>query len=132
MSSKPAARRVSGAHPDRDRTPADRRVGGRELPAGRATYDGAATNFSPYSERAERVELCLIAKDGSDDRVNLDEVDGFVWTGIELLAHRCSRARERCAAVLMYSNRYSNPVAFFLKSPCHSGCRLNRSTPWAV
>jgi len=98
MSSKPAARRVSGAHPDRDRTPADRRVGGRELPAGRATYDGAATNFSPYSERAERVELCLIAKDGSDDRVNLDEVDGFVWTGIELLAHRCSRAREpmRC------------------------------------
>ena len=70
---------------------------GESYPLG-ATYDGAATNFSPYSERAERVELCLIAKDGSDDRVNLDEVDGFVWTGIELLAHRCSRAREpmRC------------------------------------
>ena len=66
---------------------------GESYPLG-ATYDGAATNFSPYSERAERVELCLIAKDGSEDRVNLDEVDGFVWTGIELLAHRCSRARE--------------------------------------
>ncbi len=104
---------------------------GESYPLG-ATYDGAATNFSLYSERAERVELCLIAKDGSEDRVNLDEVDGFVWTGIELLAHRCSRARERCAAGLMYSNRYSNPVAFFLKSPFHTGCPLNRSTPWAV
>ena len=52
---------------------------GESYPLG-ATYDGAATNFSLYSERAERVELCLIAKDGSEDRVNLDEVDGFVWT----------------------------------------------------
>ena len=44
-----------------------------------ATYDGAGTNFSLFSEVAERVELCLIAKDGSEERVNLDEVDGYVW-----------------------------------------------------
>ena len=29
-----------------------------------ATYDGAGTNFSLFSEVAERVELCLIGKDG--------------------------------------------------------------------
>jgi isoamylase len=28
---------------------------------------------------AERVQLCLIAKDGTEDRINLDEVDGYVW-----------------------------------------------------
>ncbi len=44
-----------------------------------ATYDGAGTNFSLFSEVAERVELCLIGKDGREDRIELDEVDGFVW-----------------------------------------------------
>ena len=44
-----------------------------------ATYDGAGTNFSLFSEVAEQVELCLIAKDGSEERINLDEVDGYVW-----------------------------------------------------
>ena len=51
---------------------------GTSYPLG-ATYDGAGTNFSLFSEVAERVELCLIAKDGSEERVNLDEVDGYVW-----------------------------------------------------
>ena len=44
-----------------------------------ATYDGAGTNFSLFSEAGEQVELCLIAKDGSEERINLDEVDGYVW-----------------------------------------------------
>src|ERR1700754_116334 len=44
-----------------------------------ATYDGAGTNFSLFSEVAERVELCLIAKDGSEERINLDEVDAYAW-----------------------------------------------------
>src|SRR6476619_7095697 len=44
-----------------------------------ATYDGAGTNFSLFSEVAERVELCLIAKGGGEERINLDEVDGYVW-----------------------------------------------------
>src|SRR5215216_6377697 len=51
---------------------------GTPYPLG-ATYDGAGTNFSLFSEAAERVELCLIAKDGTEERVNLDEVDGYVW-----------------------------------------------------
>ncbi|SEB15213.1 MULTISPECIES: glycogen debranching protein GlgX [unclassified Mycobacterium] len=51
---------------------------GSAYPLG-ATYDGSGTNFSVFSEVAERVELCLIAKDGSEERVNLDEVDSYVW-----------------------------------------------------
>jgi glycogen operon protein len=51
---------------------------GTPYPLG-ATYDGAGTNFSVFSEVATKVELCLIAKDGTEDRINLEEVDGFVW-----------------------------------------------------
>src|SRR6201987_3824301 len=51
---------------------------GTPYPLG-ATYDGAGTNFSVFSEVAETVELCLIAKDGTEERIHLDEVDGFVW-----------------------------------------------------
>ena len=51
---------------------------GTPYPLG-ATYDGAGTNFSVFSEVAERVELCLINDVGEETRINLDEVDGFVW-----------------------------------------------------
>jgi glycogen operon protein len=51
---------------------------GNPYPLG-ATYDGAGTNFSVFSEVATKVELCLIGKDGTEDRINLEEVDGFVW-----------------------------------------------------
>lgn len=51
---------------------------GTAYPLG-ATYDGAGTNFSVFSEVAEKVELCLIAEDGTEERIGLDEVDGFVW-----------------------------------------------------
>ncbi|SIS20305.1 glycogen debranching protein GlgX [Williamsia sterculiae] len=51
---------------------------GTAYPLG-ATYDGAGTNFSLFSEVADRVELCLIGKDGSERRIDLDEVDGYVW-----------------------------------------------------
>ncbi|WP_432546225.1 glycogen debranching protein GlgX [Kineococcus sp. SYSU DK004] len=50
---------------------------GRPYPLG-ATYDGAGTNFALFSEAAERVELCLIEDDGSETRIDLPEVDGFV------------------------------------------------------
>lgn len=36
---------------------------GNAYPLG-ATYDGAGTNFSLFSEIAEKVELCLIDEDG--------------------------------------------------------------------
>ena len=46
-----------------------------------ASYDGAGTNFSLYSEAATRVELCLFDEEGVETRVPLTEVDGFVWHG---------------------------------------------------
>ncbi|BBY53711.1 glycogen debranching protein GlgX [Mycobacterium koreense] len=59
-------------------TPAPSVWPGRRYPLG-ATYDGAGTNFALFSEVAEKVELCLIGKDGTETRVRLDEVDGYVW-----------------------------------------------------
>ncbi|RVW05671.1 glycogen debranching protein GlgX [Rhodococcus xishaensis] len=51
---------------------------GSAYPLG-GTYDGGGTNFSLFSEVADAVELCLIAKDGAETRLPLDEVDGYVW-----------------------------------------------------
>ncbi|MCL2849785.1 MAG: glycogen debranching protein GlgX, partial [Micrococcales bacterium] len=53
---------------------------GHAYPLG-ATYDGSGTNFALFSEVAWRVELCLIDSDGTEARVDLPEVDGFVWHG---------------------------------------------------
>jgi len=52
----------------------------RRYPLG-ATYDGAGTNFGLFSEVAERVELCLFHDDGTESRIQLRELDGFVWHG---------------------------------------------------
>ncbi|GAA1871529.1 glycogen debranching protein GlgX [Myceligenerans crystallogenes] len=51
---------------------------GRPYPLG-ATFDGTGTNFALYSGVAERVELCLIAGDGTETRVEVTEVDADVW-----------------------------------------------------
>ncbi|OBE92372.1 glycogen debranching protein GlgX [Mycobacterium sp. 852002-10029_SCH5224772] len=51
---------------------------GNPYPLG-ASYDGAGTNFSVFSEIAEKVELCLIDHRGGESRIPLDEVDGYVW-----------------------------------------------------
>jgi len=52
---------------------------GRPYPLG-ATYDGAGTNFSLFSEVAEGVELCLFGDaDGDEQRIELEEVDAFCW-----------------------------------------------------
>ena len=51
---------------------------GDSYPLG-ATYDGAGTNFALFSEVADRVELCLFDEDGEESRVDLHEVDRFVW-----------------------------------------------------
>jgi isoamylase len=59
---------------------------GRRYPLG-ATYDGVGTNFALYSEVAEGVELCLFEGNGAEQRIELREVDAFVWhvflTGVE-------------------------------------------------
>ena len=52
---------------------------GSAYPLG-ATFDGSGTNFALFSEVAERIELCLFdGSGGAETRVELTEVDGFVW-----------------------------------------------------
>ena len=51
---------------------------GQPYPLG-ATFDGSGTNFALFSEVAERVELCLFDADGAETRVELTEVDAYVW-----------------------------------------------------
>jgi isoamylase len=53
---------------------------GKPYPLG-ATYDGVGTNFSLFSEIAERVELCLFDDHGNETRLNLPEITGFCWHG---------------------------------------------------
>jgi len=51
---------------------------GQAYPLG-ATYDGSGTNFALFSGVADRVELCLFDEDGKEARVEVPEVDAFVW-----------------------------------------------------
>jgi isoamylase len=53
---------------------------GAPFPLG-ATWDGAGTNFSLFSEHAERVELCLFDDGGAEERVPLAERNAFTWHG---------------------------------------------------
>jgi isoamylase len=53
---------------------------GEPYPLG-ATFDGLGTNFSLFSEAAERVELCLFDEEDTETRVPLTEVTGYVWHG---------------------------------------------------
>ena len=50
---------------------------GSPFPLG-ASWDGEGTNFSLFSENAERVELCLF-DDGVETRVEMTERDSFNW-----------------------------------------------------
>ncbi|MCU1349450.1 MAG: glycogen debranching protein, partial [Acidobacteria bacterium] len=53
---------------------------GQPFPLG-ATYDGAGTNFSLFSEIATRVELCLYDDGGNETKVELPETTAFCWHG---------------------------------------------------
>ena len=53
---------------------------GRPYPLG-ATYDGKGTNFSLFSEVAERVEVCLFDDRGHETRVDLPETTALCWHG---------------------------------------------------
>jgi isoamylase len=50
---------------------------GQPFPLG-ATWDGEGTNFSIFSERAERIELCLFDGD-RETRVELRDVVAPNW-----------------------------------------------------
>lgn len=53
---------------------------GRPYPLG-ASFDGEGTNFSLFSEVAERVELCLFDEHGHQAAVDLPEVMACCWHG---------------------------------------------------
>ncbi len=55
---------------------------GTPYPLG-GTWDGWGTNFALFSEVAQRIQLCLFDQSGNGElaetRMDLTEVDGFVW-----------------------------------------------------
>jgi isoamylase len=51
---------------------------GRPFPLG-ATWDGEGTNFSLFSENAERVDLCLFDDAGAETCIELEERTAFNW-----------------------------------------------------
>ncbi len=51
---------------------------GRPFPQG-STWDGHGTNFSLFSENAERVELCLIDEDGHERRYDVRDTTAFQY-----------------------------------------------------
>lgn len=53
---------------------------GNPYPLG-ATYDGSGTNFSIFSEGAERVELCLFDENGAETKIDLPEMTGYCHHG---------------------------------------------------
>jgi isoamylase len=53
---------------------------GQPFPLG-AAWDGQGTNFSLFSENAERVELCLFDDDDNEERVELRDCTAFNWHG---------------------------------------------------
>jgi isoamylase len=53
---------------------------GQPHPLG-AHFDGVGTNFSVYSELADRVVLCLFDDDGRETQIDLPETTAFQWHG---------------------------------------------------
>jgi len=51
---------------------------GRPFPLG-PSWDGEGTNFSLYSEHAERVELCLFDEDGTEERLEVADQTLHNW-----------------------------------------------------
>src|SRR5512132_4307289 len=51
---------------------------GSPFPLG-ATWDGSGTNFSLFSENAERVELCLFDESGEEERIEVVEQTAHNW-----------------------------------------------------
>jgi glycogen operon protein len=56
----------------------ERRLPGQPFPQG-STWDGEGTNFSLFSENAERVELCLFDEDGAEQRIELADCTAYQW-----------------------------------------------------
>ena len=76
---------------------------GQPFPLG-ATFDGAGTNFSLFSEAAERVELCIIDDDGIEQRIDVNEQTALIWhlylPGVEpgIYLHRIKRPLQQVSS----------------------------------
>ena len=75
---EPRRRRRAAPGPLRSAGPLTEVWPGRPFPLG-ATWDGEGTNFSLFSEHAERVELCLFDDEDTETRVELCERTAFNW-----------------------------------------------------
>jgi glycogen operon protein len=53
---------------------------GEPYPLG-ASFDGTGTNFSIFSEIAQRVELCLFDEEGNETRLDMPEQTALCWHG---------------------------------------------------
>lgn len=53
---------------------------GKPYPLG-ADWNGEGTNFALFSENATKVELCLFDEQDHETRLELKEVDKFIWHG---------------------------------------------------
>ncbi|MCI5825379.1 MAG: glycogen debranching protein GlgX [Arcanobacterium sp.] len=51
---------------------------GKPYPLG-ATFDGTGTNFAVFSSAAQKIELCLLDEMHHEERIELREVDAYVW-----------------------------------------------------
>jgi isoamylase len=51
---------------------------GRPFPLG-PMYDGEGTNFSLFSEHAQRVELCLFDEDDREERIEVSDITKYHW-----------------------------------------------------
>jgi isoamylase len=60
------------------RTGATKTLPGAPYPLDSA-YDGSGTNFSVFSEVAERIDLCLFDEEGRETRITMNERDGYNW-----------------------------------------------------
>jgi glycogen operon protein len=65
-------------HVGADRRSARRVLPGDPFPLG-ATLTGTGTNFSLFSEHAERVELCLFDEEGNEERIEVCDTTFFTW-----------------------------------------------------
>ena len=75
---------------------------GQPFPLG-ATWDGRGTNFSLFSERAERVELCLFDDDDNETRLGARTPDRAQ------LARLPARASDRASATATASTGPTSP-----------------------
>ena len=106
-----------------------------------ATYDGVGTNFALYSEVAEQVELCLLDADGTEERIPLREVDGFVWHcylhgvapgqryGYRVQGPYDPAAGDRCNPAKLLLDPYAKAIEGTVRWD-QAGLRLPVQAPW--